>query len=96
MVRFLCRNNANINARNIEGQTPLWTFVDEGNVEIVKEALACRADPNIYAYDGSSVLKWVIDADRFENFRKPSYRAIIRLLKAHGAQISQAERAAEH
>jgi ankyrin repeat protein len=49
MVEFLLTEGANVNAKNIDGQTPLLAAAEHGSKAIVEFLLAKRADSDVKA-----------------------------------------------
>lgn len=66
---------AEINAQTYEGRTPLWSVVDNGNTEVVKQLLERGADERMQGKDGWTALR--LAALRGESGDQDCYQTMV-------------------
>ena len=77
--KFLIENNADVNAKNPDGETPLLVAVKNEALKLVELFLANGADVNTKDYNGKSPLHWALTMESKE---------IVKLLLDHKADVN--------
>lgn len=84
MTKILLKNNANPNARNIKGDSPLILAVRGGRYQSLKSLLSMGADPNIQDKNGDTPLMNIV---KNNNAVWLNYKMTKVLIKAGGILI---------
>ena len=79
IVELLLARNAELNAQNKDGCTPLFVAVLDGNKEVVEALLAHKANVNATDNNGFTPLHVAVSK---------CYNEVIKLLLAHGANVN--------
>ena len=68
IIKELLKAGANINVRNIQAMTPLFTAISKNNKKIIDELLKSGADPNIEVHDNlpNTPFTYIIEKDCYD------------------------------
>ncbi len=81
LLEWLLRNGASVNARNLNGQTPL--YYARNNEKSAELLLRYKADPNIPDYRGNSILHRLVENGN------PRKRELLSFFIRHGVSLDQ-------
>jgi ankyrin repeat protein len=76
-LQFLLTAGSNVNARNIDGRTPLHNAAKSGHIDIARELICWKADINCKDTDGKTPLLLALEEKR---------HGLVQLLLEHSAQ----------
>ena len=65
-IQYLIDNNADLNARNIYGETPLHWCCKEGTIEVAKLLIHHGANYTRADFDGNTPLHWAVEYNQHE------------------------------